>query len=294
MKNDTIVVGVDVGGSHITAGLVNLQQRKLLKESEVRLQVNSNGSAEEISSLWVEAIQQSIHSAKEKIEFIGIAMPGPFDYASGISYMEPGHKYGSLYNLNIGEILSSRLHIASGNIRFRNDAEAFLEGEVFSGAGRNYHSVFGLTLGSGLGSARYHFGICEDAQMWNAPFKDSMVEDYISTRWFVSRYHALTGESIKDVKQLIEKLNTQPAAKIVLDEFIVNLAELINEIISKENPEVIVLGGNIANAYPLFKAPLEKLLPADCKCLIKPFELGEHAALIGAACLWEKDITVTV
>jgi glucokinase len=48
--------------------------------------------------------------------------------------------------------------------------------------------------------------------------------------------------------------------------------------------EVIIIGGNISNAYPLFIDQVQKYLPADSHgTVIKQAILGEQAALLGAA-----------
>jgi glucokinase len=41
--------------------------------------------------------------------------------------------------------------------------------------------------------------------LWDSPFKDSICEDYLATRWFVNRYEELTGEQISGTKDLLDK-----------------------------------------------------------------------------------------
>ncbi|HRP57404.1 hypothetical protein, partial [Agriterribacter sp.] len=65
---------------------------------------------------------------------MGIAMPGPFDYEKGISYITGLHKYEYLYGLNVKELLAAELNIPLGNIRMMNDAAAYLAGELKAGA----------------------------------------------------------------------------------------------------------------------------------------------------------------
>lgn len=95
-------------------------------------------------------------------ELIGIAMPGPFDYLTGICLMKNVNKYESLYGLNIKQELSDRLGIDVQNIVFRNDSEAFLAGEMRFGAGKGLKKGIGITLGTGLGTSIYQNGEAQD------------------------------------------------------------------------------------------------------------------------------------
>jgi glucokinase len=217
--NHSIVAGVDIGGSHITAALVNLNTRQIIPGSEVRRRVNSHGSAGEIITAWSEAIREAFSHHPDASRKIGIAMPGAFDYPNGISLIQNQDKYDALYGLNVKELLARQLQIQPGDIRLMNDAGCFLRGEVFGGAARGYSDAIGLTLGTGLGSARYHRGVAEDAALWCAPFRDGITEDYLSTRWFIQRYKELSNQPVKDVKELAGLVRTDLQAQQVFREF---------------------------------------------------------------------------
>ena len=62
---------------------------------------------------------------------MGIAMPGLFDYETGVSYIRYMNKYDALYEVN-EEILAQKLSLQESDIKMRNDAEAFLIGEIIS------------------------------------------------------------------------------------------------------------------------------------------------------------------
>jgi glucokinase len=218
-------------------------------------------------------------------------MPGPFDYDKGISKIKGVAKFDSLFGLNVKEMLAQSLGIAPSQIKMMNDAGCFLQGEVYAGSAKGFDHVIGLTLGTGLGTARYHDGIGDDANLWCLPFKNSIAEDYISTRWFVNRYQELSGLAIKDVKALAEIHETDEFAKLIFKEFGQNLALFIEEFIKKDNPEVVIIGGNIANAYHLFKAEMmNHFKRVDINPTICLSKLNEVAALLGAANLWVNKI----
>ena len=295
-KPQNLVLCADVGGSHITTALIDMQTQTVLQETLIREKVNPNGTPYEIIQDWCKCINTSINGYAGQISFFGIAMPGPFDYIKGISKIRGVAKFDSLYGLNIKDMLAENLSIKSAQIKMMNDAGCFLQGEVFSGAAKGFNHVIGLTLGTGLGTARYHNGEGDDANLWCMPFKNSIAEDYISTRWFVNRYKELTGLAIKDVKALAEIYNTDEHATAIFKEFGQNLALFLTEFIKKDNPEVVIIGGNIANAYPFFKDEVEEhLSQQNIHISIYLSLLNEQAALLGAASLWaNQPVTVTI
>lgn len=280
--NNLPVAGVDIGGSHITAALVNMNEATLLQETCHRLPVDAHASATAIIEQWSNAIEQSF-AQQHKPAFIGIAMPGPFDYAAGISLIRNQHKYDALYGLNVKELLAGKLGMPPDAIVFTNDAACFLCGEVFAGAAKNYSNVLGLTLGTGLGSALLQDGRAVDAELWCAPFKDGIAEDYLSGRWLTRRFHERTGETVPHVKAIATHTNKQ-AVTAVFEEFAGNLCAFLLPLLQEQQPEAIVFGGNIARASALFvpalRAQLQQhqLYPA-----LLESTLGEHATLVGAA-----------
>ena len=285
-KENKLVTGVDIGGSHITCGVVDTDKRILIQNSLIRQSVNADGAAEEIIDTWCKAIEQVLKLSPENITHIGIAMPGPFDYAQGISWMHNMNKFENLYGINIKQQLSEKLNLPKDHIFFRNDAEAFLAGEMACGAGRGFNNGIGITIGTGLGTAVHVKGKTKDVAMGvNTPFNEGVAEDYISTRWFVKRWLEVSKESISGVKEFTEIMKHDTRAQSIFSEFLGNLEKFIAIFIRKENAtEIVILGGNIANVLTDFLQEIEKNLQKEFPniCLRKA-ELGENAALIGAA-----------
>jgi glucokinase len=190
-------IGVDIGGSHITAALVDIQKGEFASETLVRNSVNSKNSAEEILTTWAKTIQNVANKSNISTYQLGIAMPGPFDYELGICLMKNVNKYEHLYGTNVKTALAERLGVSSENIRFRNDSEAFLEGEMHFGIGKNFKNGMGITLGTGLGTSIFTDGLAIDMGLGiTHHFRDGVAEDYISTRWFTNRYFELTQKTI--------------------------------------------------------------------------------------------------
>lgn len=282
----SIVLGVDIGGSHITAALINLDTRNLIPGSGIRRLINSQADAEKILSDWCRVINDVFKIQTGISQKIGIAMPGPFDYQQGISLISDQDKFQSLFQINVKNALASRLDIQANSIRFMNDAACFLQGEIFCGAVKKYQNVIGLTLGTGLGAAYYKGGVAHDAALWKTAFQDGIAEDYLSTRWFVNRYQQISGKSIDGVKELIEEC---PASyvKEIFKEFTINLGEFLMPIIKQFESQAVVFGGNISNADAYFLPSLQKMLAHNkVNVQLSKGLLNEDAALIGAASCW--------
>jgi glucokinase len=232
---------------------------------------------------WSTIIKQALAVVDEKKVNIGIAMPGPFDYEEGISYIKGQHKYEALYNINVKHLLAKTLNQPAHTITFANDAACFLQGEVAGGIAKGKENVMGFTLGTGLGSALFNNGIAEDADLWHSPFLNGIAEDYLSSRWFVKRYSELSQKPIIDVKEMADIYSSDPGVQIVFDEFGMHLGEFLKKTIHGEEIEMIVLGGNIAQALELFRNGINKSMQG--LVVIPPIQksiLGEHSALLGA------------
>lgn len=282
--NEAIIAGADIGGSHITVAIIDIGTREILNNSKKRMEINSGREAEDILNSWTEIIRESFDAVNRKPSKIGIAMPGPFDYVNGISYISGQNKFDALYGLNIKVLLAEKLGISVENISFLNDAACFLQGEVFGGAGKGYNRVIGLTLGTGLGSARSLDGETVDANLWCAEFRNGIAEDYLSARWFLKRYKELSGKMVNDVKELVGKANEDFLVQEVFDEFGKNLADFLAPYIKEQQPQLLVLGGNISLAFVYFVRSLKATFDqAHITIEIKTAALGESAALLGAA-----------
>jgi glucokinase len=284
------VLGVDIGGSHVTAALVGLDTKSVLRETQTRAYVNAHGTVQEVIEAWGAVIEEALgtyHAAEMKI---GVSMPGPFDYETGICLFQNQDKYDCLYGLNVKELLAAQLKCEVGNIKLANDAGCFLRGEVFGGAAKGVGSAIGLTLGTGLGSATLQNGIAGDADLWRAPFKEGIAEEYLSTRAFVNAYERISGKKVKNVKELAALHPHDADARKVFYEFAENLALFLAPYLREIEPEVVVIGGNIANAWELFiPDTISRLASMELHVPIKKAVLGEEAALIGAASYWHED-----
>ncbi|WP_207510382.1 ROK family protein [Longitalea luteola] len=278
----TLVIGADIGGSHITAAQVDVQTRQLIVPSLVRLHLDSMAAAEEVIDVWASGIRQAMQH--NRITNISLAMPGPFDYEKGICLISDQNKYPMLYGLNVKTMLAEALAIAPSAVCLNNDAACFLQGEVFGGCVSGCEHVISVTLGTGLGTAVFENGQARSADLWNMPFKSGIAEDYLSARWFVQQYTAIAGNAISGVKELAGLAMRDEWVQALFTEFGNNLAAFLSRFIEQTGAQAVVIGGNIAQSYPLFKdALLATTRSRFPKVRIVRSELGEQAALLGAA-----------
>lgn len=287
--DQSFIAGADIGGSHITAALVHLSDNSIVPGTLTRHPIATHEEATAIIDNWCRTITRAFEAypAFTGPVRIGIAIPGPLDYEQGICYIRNQGKYESLYGLNIKSLMAERLGIEPAAIRMMNDALCFLQGEVAGGAAKGFTRVLGFTLGTGLGSALYQEGVTTDADLWHAPYRDGIAEDYLSTRWFVKRYRELTGGTVTGARELSERVGTDPAAAGIFEEFAGNMADFLSAVIPTQQPQVIVFGGNIARSHDLFLPALEKDLQGKGHTIpIRIATLGEDAQIIGAADCW--------
>lgn len=285
MKN--IVAGVDIGGTHVTVCLVDISKGELLQHTRTRISIDPSMSKDNVIKAWSRVIQGSFEKANLPVGKVGIAMPGPFDYEKGISFIKGLYKYENLYGENVKELLGAELGIEPSDILMINDASAFLVGEWSCGAGKEYENGVGITLGTGLGSAAYYNNNLEEGDLYCTDYKDAKAEDYLSARWLLGAYEKHTGVKLEGVIELAEKVASETVAQQIFEAFGQNLGNVLIKRYDRQKPEVIVIGGNIAKAWSAFIPSAMKAMEQAGKTFeIKPTQLGENAALVGASYLW--------
>lgn len=293
---DEIAIGVDIGGSHIVSAAVNLNTHKILPKTTFSVKINNKESKEIVLENWSKAINKTIESVSmHEMANIGFAIPGPFIYSSGVAMFEGGNdKYESLHKVSIRKELPNYLASRKVELRFLNDATSFGVGVSTQGKAKNYKRIIVVTLGTGFGSAFIKDGVPQvnmkevpkGGCLWDKPFKSGISDDYFSTRWCIDRYHELSSELLKGVKEIAEANNDY--SKTVFNEFGSNMTEFMIPFMKKFQPGIIVLGGNISKASHLFLPSFKnKLQKAGLQVDFEISTLMEDAAIIGSAKLFE-------
>lgn len=293
-QSQKVAIGVDIGGGHIKSAAIDLSDNTIIQESVADNPVDNQANAEEILTVWGETIQSTIsHIGKDNLKGIGFGIPAPFDYVNGIALFENVLKYEGLYNVNVGKEMRKILQIpAHIPIRFINDATAFGLGEDWVGKGAGYTRVVALALGTGFGTVFVEDGIPvvngnlvpKIGALWHLPFKESIANDYISTNWFVTEYEKISGVRLPGAKEIAALYDESPDVRQLFADFGKNMGEIMLPWLIKFRAEIIISGGNIARAFPLYeKALLEVLNAASISVDMEISDLKEDAALLGSA-----------
>ena len=280
-----IAIGLDIGGSHIKCAAVDMSENTFIEESISESDVDNQAPADVILDVWSSTIQRTITSVGlENLKGIGFGMPGPFDYVNGIALFEKVFKYESLYGVNVAGMIRNILGLPDEfPVRFINDATAFAIGEAWLGKGAGYSRVVALTLGSGFGSAFLADGI-PVVTGDQVPGIGGIVNDYISTNWFLTEYEKKAGQQLPGVKELTRLYQKSRDVQNIFHEYGGNMGTILLPWLKKFNVEIVILGGNITGAYSLFKNKLTEVLEGESKKVkIEISELKEDAALLGSA-----------
>lgn len=327
------VLVYDVGGSHVSAAVCTETTYDLRGLSRAPLpaegKTDESGAVHSISAHSFGRLIKTLGDTAlraaglELPEIAGaaLAMPGPFDYANGISLMK--HKLQALYGVDLRGALAARFGWAPGQVRFVNDAAAFLLGEVGAGAARGFKKSIGITLGTGIGCAYAADGriavpsdqpggdpgVPPGGEIWNLPYNGLTVEDFVSTRYLRRHYLELTGleAEVADVAAIAQCRDDVPcppleetlarqsksvkmspeqakAARQAFADFGAHLGGALNQHAAAFKPNVVVLGGGIARAANLFLPSTRKSLTFASEIAIS--QLMDEAPLAGAGVAW--------
>ena len=295
-----IAIGVDIGGSHITAVAVDMTAHRIISGSRAESPVDNKAEADSILTVWSDTLRQVMKGIQIfNLRGIGFAMPGPFDYVRGICLIRGVPKYEKLYGVNVGKAISSRLGLPCDcRVRFMNDASSFAVGEAWAGKAAGYRRMMAITLGTGFGSAflEDRIPVVEGDRVprmgcvYHLSVGNGIADDYFSTRWFTSRYREVTGREAAGVREVAMMAGRAPEVLDIFSEFGTGLGNFLTPWLRRFDAEILVIGGNISHAYNLFGPAMEETLRREgCNTVTAISELKEDAALLGSAYLHDDD-----
>lgn len=292
--NTSYAIGLDIGGTHITAAVINKTEMKVLEFSLFKESFDSNLPVDQVMNIWRDVINTSIENSKvENIKGVSICMPGPFDYEKGICWIKDQSKYEHFYGLNVRELLLESLNFSNDfPVLFENDAVCFGKGEVFKQQENLSKKVMAVTLGTGLGACFIDKGVSistgnqvpTDGEIYNLEYKEGIAEDYVSVRGLLSHYKTLSGFTLKNGLELYDlAVNGDQQAVKVFETMGEDLAAVIIPWIKKFSADHIIIGGKIANASNLFLSSFNKTIKeSGLETKVSISTDNEIAALLGA------------
>ncbi|WP_433811272.1 ROK family protein [Flavobacterium johnsoniae] len=292
--NTSYAIGLDIGGTHITAGVINKTEMKIVDSSIYKESFDSNLPVNQVMDIWKRVIDTAIENSKvENITGIAVCMPGPFDYEKGICWIKDQSKYEHFYGLNVRELLLESLNFPENfPVLFENDAVCFGKGEVFKQQENLSKKVMAVTLGTGLGACFIDKGVSinsgssvpADGEIYNLPYKKGIAEDYVSARGLLADYKSLTNIDLNNGLELYNlALQGDQMAVKAFETMGEDLAEVVIPWIKNFVADHIIIGGKIANASELF-LPLfnKKIKESNLETAVSISTDNEIAALLGA------------
>ena len=183
-----------------------------------------------------------------------------------------------------------------------NDAHAALMGEVWQGAAKGYSNVILLTLGTGVGGAVLADGRLLKGQIGRAghlghvTVNSDGTGDIVGTpgslEQMIGNYNVMERSSgrFDSTRKLVEAhlAGDDEASRIWLRS-VFHLSAALASFINAFDPEIVIIGGGIAQAGPALFQPLAGYLdqfewrPMSHRVPVVSAQLGEKAGAIGAA-----------
>ena len=282
---DKTFVGVDLGGTTVTAGIV--ARSELLSVRTVS--TGANRPAEKIYPTILDLIDSVRQGAS--LNGIGIGVPNPAGPASDRLVLVE-----NIPSLE-GFPLKSRLQDHFGiPVALENDANCMALGEYRAGALKGCSDAVCLTLGTGLGcgiiiGGRLYRGTGYCAgEIWNIPYDGDMVlEDTVNLRRLKELTEIVSGAAIP-LRTLHDRYRKgEPDAIEVFTRYGEAVGHVAVMVLSFLDPEKIAVGGGIAQAFDAFRDSMvrvvERTWGEQASARIVPAALSEKAAILGAAAL---------
>ena len=317
--NTEVVFAADLGGTHLRTAVVdrdgNIYQRQ---KQETPQSEQPNKIVQKLVEEFHEC-ETSVSDHGGSISAISIAVPGTVNVAEGLVITAPNLK--ALDDFQLGAALTSEL---GQRVILENDANAAAIGEWWRGAGRGFQTLICVTLGTGVGGGIIlegklwrgadgsageigHIGVEPDAGIVCGCGSPGCLEVYASAPGIARMMHearashlnspADTGGSDKisnddqlTAKQIFDAgRDGDELALQVFDRMGRYLGIGLASVINLLNPELIVIGGGVSNAFDLFEKSMRQEIKARAfpvparRAKIVKGECGDDAGLLGAA-----------
>lgn len=291
----TKVIGIDIGGTKIKAGLID-EKGKIIEK--IRLETESVKGRDIILSKVFNIID--IFKESHTISAIGIGSPGFINSNKGIvEYVV--NTMIDWQGTNIKKEIEDRISIPTV---VDKDSNLAAIGEMWMGAAKNLDSFIMITLGTGVGGSYYNskFGTIK-GHHWRAGeightilYPDGAqcacgqkgcVEQYISGTAIERMYEERYGRELKGSEIFKRGYEGDPNSKAILDEFLKNGSIFLTSLTNFADPEAIIISGGLINSKEYWLEGLirqfKERLNGDMYPEIIPAELSNDAGMIGAA-----------
>ncbi len=303
------IIGVDLGGTEIKAGLVD-EKEGLLKKTNRPTEVYKGPDR------IVENINEAIKELdpEMKIDAIGIGSPGSIDRKKGIVRFSPN--FPEWHDFKLAKKLNK---ITNKDVFVENDANSFTLGEWYFGKAKGMKNFVAITLGTGVGSGVVTHGVFMTgndgigAELGhivvtpNGPLcgcgNRGCLESIASAKSVARHAKELAirypdskvlqmAKSVEDIESkhvFLAFEENDYLAKTVVQDTIDAMARAFGAYIHIFNPAMIVVGGGMSKAGETLFEPLrERVKKYIMKSFIDTYKieqsnLVENAGILGAA-----------
>ncbi|MBC2771567.1 ROK family protein [Rhizobium sp. AQ_MP] len=289
-KVTAAVVGIDLGGTKILAGIADLEGKVLATLREETAHGPGAPVLDQMAALVGNlAIKAGLDVASVCRVVIGV--PSAVSPKTGLASLSPNLALPE--DRPLAELMSDRLRLP---VDVENDVNLAAFGEAVAGAGRGLDNVAFLSFGTGVG-----LGLVVDGRMLRGAFgrageiaylptgsdvhrraprsENGLFEDEVGTRGVVSRNPDIGG-----VRELFERAEAGDAtAREAIDDLARRGSVGLASVHALIDPEVTVIGGGIGSQpwfFERIRHHLAPLLPFDCH--LEPSRHGAEAGMLGA------------
>lgn len=312
-----VAIGVDIGGSSVKLGVVDLQGRLTSRDSFLTCSTRGRRQLLDVLTGRLFELMRRAKRAHLAVSGVGIGAPGPVDVERGFVYFFPN--IPGWRNTPLAALLERRLGV---RVKVDNDANVMTLAEHRFGAGRGSKNMIALTLGTGIGG-----GLVIDGRLFHGPRFSAAeighivinengplcscggrgcVETYVGSGYFTrevkARLRSARGGVLKrwverGRKELTPCLVAEAArhgdalSKKMWQETGAHLGTALAGLVNVLNPERIVLGGGIAQSGALIFGPVKQTLekkafPIAARSVrVVAAKRGVDAGVVGAAAL---------
>lgn len=291
-------IGIDVGGTKLAGGVVNITDGTVLLQETIPTQAQRGGAT--VLTDCIGLIERLYHAANVQglaIAGIGLAV---------CELVDPGGNVTSAYNFDWRTIRLQELLPQWAPVVVTSDARAAALAEAQYGAGAAYNLFAYVTVGTGISSTIVHEGRPLAGARGNAlvlasmpltaicptcgALNETVLEEFAGGPALVRRYNAEAGTPITSGHELFAAVERGDAlaSKIVRtagEALGVSIAFLCNVI----DPEAVIIGGGLGLAGGLYwesmvEATRRHIYAWDTRQLpIVTAALGIDVGIIGAA-----------
>ncbi|GAA5152848.1 ROK family protein [Microbacterium pseudoresistens] len=293
----SLILGVDIGGTKIAAGVVD-DDGEILDRRVCPTPSRKGGSAVIAAVL---AVTLSLREANP-IHAIGVGSAGVIDPSNG-SVLSATDSIADW----AGTPLRGLLHEAAGlPVAVCNDVHAHALGEAVHGAGRGHRSMIMMAVGTGLGGAHVvdgamftgvhgaagHFGHIpvDGAEGVVCPCgRTGHLESICSGPALFALYRSLGGDpAVPGAPEILARVEDDPVAADAVARSATALGRVAGGLVNALDADAVVLSGGLGLAADPWWSSMEAALRATTIPLLSEVpalraELGNDAAIVGAA-----------